>query len=182
MKTMTIKPAANCLLALVILVAIEGPVFGALHPNHVSLAEIEFDVKRGSFEISLCVWPEDLEKAISEINKSPTPLTSENLKEFVPKYLSGKLFIRSQGQSLNEGSSIRWVGAEIGVQKAWLYFELKPEDPGQFDGTSPIEIENKMFFELYDDQVNHVKFRKKNGRVAWNECSHSTPVRQFEIQ
>ncbi len=93
------------------------------HPNHTSLAEIEFNTKTGRFEVSLCVWPEDLEKALEKMVEETLKLNEDNVKEHVPKYLRNNFKLVGADSS---AWTIRWVGAEIDVKKTWLYFEMVP--------------------------------------------------------
>ena len=139
----------------------------AVHPNHVSLTEIEFNPKTGNLEVSLRVWPEDLEKVIAKLKGEPTKLDHKILKELMPGYLKEKFVVRpiqdsqleSDGPSKQEPLSIRWVGAEIEVATAWLYFEV------QTSGSKPDwEIDNKIFCELNDDQLNYISARSRNLR------------------
>ncbi len=48
----------------------------AAHPDHVSLTEIEWNAKTGNFEVAICLWPEDLEKALCEQEQKPINLDS----------------------------------------------------------------------------------------------------------
>ena len=46
----------------------------AAHPYHVSRAEIQYNASRGTFEVALCVWPADLEKAVGQMQKKAIDL------------------------------------------------------------------------------------------------------------
>ena len=41
----------------------------ASHPFHVSSAEIEYNQNRETFEVAICLWPEDLAKAVSKMEQ-----------------------------------------------------------------------------------------------------------------
>ena len=81
-----------------------SPAFGAIHPNHVSLTEIEFNQKSGSFEVSLCVWPEDLATIVSQLNKKPIALTDESVAQHFPRYLKEKFLVCPDFGSGNRAS------------------------------------------------------------------------------
>ena len=56
---------------------------------------------------------------------------------------------------------ISWVGMDAGVDSAWLYFEARlPASP---DG---LRLRNRFLFDLFDDQINLVNFKTKEGRTA----------------
>lgn len=60
----------------------------ASHPYHVSLTEIEWNDDSGSFEVALCVWPADLEKALSlqagrPVNLDDDPELDQLLNDYI---------------------------------------------------------------------------------------------------
>lgn len=135
----------------------------ASHPFHVTRAEIEYNSQRKAFEVALCVWPEDLAKAISKMEKRSIDIDaiSETKRdELFKKYVAQSFrFIPSQAEKTDKtkkpsGADIRWVGSEIKVKQGWLYFEVDAKG----DATN-WSIENEMFFELNDDQMNHLQIR-----------------------
>lgn len=131
----------------------------ASHPYHVSMAEIEYNPTRKTFEIALCVWPEDLQKAVSKMeNKSFNidSATEKDRDELFKKYVAQKFrFLpsnKTEKDSEPTPASIRWVGSELSIKKGWLYFEV--DGKAASDGW---RIENQMFFELNEDQLNLVQ-------------------------
>jgi len=142
-------------------------VFGdsaiASHPFHVTRAEVEYNSARKTFEVALCVWPEDLEKAVSKIEKRTIDIDtiSETKRdELFKKYVAQSFrFIPEQADKEKKpvAADIRWIGSDINVKQGWLYFEV--------DAKSDVanwSIENEMFFELNEDQMNHLQIR--NGK------------------
>ena len=66
---------------------------------------------------------------------------------------------RAEGQDesnsdKNVAKSLRWVGHERDLKKAWLYFEISGDK-----AVHQWKIENQVFFELNEDQLNHVDFK-----------------------
>lgn len=133
----------------------------ASHPYHVSLAEIEYNPTRKTFEVALCVWPEDLQKSVSQMEKRPVFIDTETEKdrdELFKKYVAQK-FLFLPSEKAEEGgeltsASIRWVGSELTLKKCWLYFEVDGKT-----ASGGWSIENQMFFELNDDQLNLVQVK-----------------------
>ena len=133
----------------------------ASHPYHVSHAEVNWNEASGNFEVALCVWPADLEKALKgDTGKSVDLDEVENLDQLLEAYIGKKFRITSsdgQGDSNSEkapASSIRWVGHERDLKKAWLYFEISGDKT-----VRKWKVENRVFFELNEDQLNHVDFK-----------------------
>ncbi len=133
----------------------------ASHPYHVSHAEVNWNETSGNFEVALCVWPADLEKALKgDTGKSVDLDEVENLDQLLEAYVGKKFRITSANGQADSNSekpvapSIRWVGHERDLKKAWLYFEISGDKT-----IRKWKIENRVFFELNEDQLNHVDFK-----------------------
>ncbi len=139
----------------------------AEHPHHASFAEVEWNAESGKLEVALSVWPPDLEHAISLMRDRPATLeTVRNLDRVLQEYVA-QTFTVSSRQSARH--AIRWVGHEITVQEAWLYFEIEMNPRmTEFDS---VRISNRLFFEFNPSQLNHVCLRV-NSRI---ERSLSSP-------
>jgi len=128
------------------------------HPFHVSVAEMEFNPQSGCLEVSLRVWPEDLEKALRQKTGKPVDLDSDpQVDKLIFAYLQNKIEVQDP-----EGKKypLRWIGKELEIKQAWLYFEVKTlREPDDFT------YSNRLFFELQDDQINMFHLRL-NGRRA----------------
>ncbi len=130
----------------------------ASHPYHVSNAEVNFNAKTGNFEVALCVWPADLEKAIGIQQQTTIDLDkTEDLDDLMKSYVSKRFLVRPSGPKIDQTSvqtkpNIRWVGHERNLKKAWLYFEVECGN-----SNSSWTIENRVFFELNEDQLNQLE-------------------------
>lgn len=133
------------------------------HPYHVSNAEVNWNPKSGNFEVALCVWPADLERALAQDLQRSIDLDKvENLDSLILAYVEKRFLIRPAGTPeshagvspdvASDATTIRWVGQEHNLKTAWLYFEVQGGKQGP-----QWTIENRMFFELNDDQLNHVE-------------------------
>ena len=154
----------------------------ASHPYHVSHAEVNWNANSGNFEVALCVWPADLEKALKgDTGKSVDLDKVEDLDQLLATYISKKFRItRAEGQDesnsdKNVAKSLRWVGHERDLKKAWLYFEISGDK-----AVHQWKIENQVFFELNEDQLNHVDFKYgKSAKVVISrlgQASHPIDV------
>lgn len=143
-----------------------------LHPYHVSLAEMELNSRTGNFEVSLCVWPADLEKALSRMTEKAIDLDkTDELEKLIAQYLEKRISFRSED---GEQAKIRYVGQELDLQKGWLYFEVQTKDAGK-----SWRFENHVFFELNDDQINHFNL-KIDDKLISEACTAQT--RSFDIK
>ncbi|MFT5304203.1 MAG: hypothetical protein ACI814_005028 [Mariniblastus sp.] len=146
-------------IAAIVLIAAVAPAIGwASHPYHVSNAEVNFNPKTGNLEVALCVWPTDLEQAIGTDPAKKIDLDkTDGLDELMHAYLKKTFLVRSTAalkdlQKKPTAAPIRWVGHERNLKSAWLYFEIECEK-----STTEWTIENRVFFELNDDQLNQLE-------------------------
>ena len=137
----------------------------ALHPGHLSLTEVEWNTKSNSLEFSVCVWPEDVSSAIEKQKKVTIEKADQSADELFLAYLKKRLFVATNKKSAPV-LPIRWVGVEHGDKKTWVYFQVNLE--GALDGG--LRLENRLFFDLHDEQVNHVKFKHGN-QITWHSTS-----------
>ena len=196
------------------------------HPYHVSMAEVNWNPKTQKFEVALCLWPADLEKALARQTGRPIDLAKEpDVDRLIEAYVAKRFTIRSThrtadqtepqqptsdvpggdsssseiGDSQNgvvaaaeedepaseatptiqtvvitpaavapakdtpKPSKIKWYGHEADAKKAWLYFEVSG------DARANWSVENRVFFELNDDQLNHVQW-KGTGKTETLVC------------
>jgi len=152
---------------LLLAVALTGMCEAAIasHPFHVTRAEIEYNAKRQKFEVAICIWPEDLAKAVSKMEDRTVNIDTEsetNRDKLFAKYVAKKFRFTAKSDDANEkptAATIRWIGSELEVKQGWLYFEVDAKTTA-----ANWSIENRMFFELNDDQLNQVQVR--NGKLV----------------
>ena len=145
------------------------------HPYHVSLAEIEYNEQTGNFEVSLCVWPADLERALAQMTESPVDLDStENLDQLIANYLEQTFQFRSAQENV---APIRFVGKELDLKQGWLHFEVQTAGDNTNDPPAANEwtLNNRVFFELNEDQSNQCNLKTKTEIIS-SACTHSSPA------
>ncbi|MGH9844839.1 MAG: DUF6702 family protein [Blastocatellia bacterium] len=131
------------------------------HKFHVSVAAIEFNSKAQSVEVVLRVYADDLENALSQHAKRTVkldPAKSREAGEVVMAYLRSQFELKT---AAGKPVKFTWVGLEAQVDMFWLYFEGKA--PGGLAGT---QLKNRVFCELFDDQVNIVNAKQQGKQVG----------------
>lgn len=165
MKTRTrIISALAGALALLVSLPASGANFAPPHKVHVSVTNLEFNRKSGNLELSVRVFTDDLENALSRsagrrISIDPATMSkTPELADLAASYLSRALEIRNrQGRLLK----LAWDGIEGQADVYWLY--LQARQPAGIEG---LQLRNRIFFELFDDQVNIVNARNGSRRVG----------------
>ncbi len=110
---------------------------------------MQYDSKERLFEISVRVFTDDFEKALSEDSNSKVHLTETDKNDpLVEKYIRSHFaYVNPQKQT----KSFSYVGHEIEADANWLYLEMPYTEP--FRGGL---MKQNLLMELFDDQVNMV--------------------------
>ncbi len=103
------------------------------HPFHSSTTEIEWNASSGKFEVAMRLRIADLEDALSAIQKRRVNVeTDPDRERFVKAYLQKHFSI---GRRKGETCLLHWVGMELELHDAWVYFEAevpgKPPQPAE---------------------------------------------------
>lgn len=132
------------------------PPDAGAHPQHDSMARAH--IRGGRLEVALRVTPEDLEEALTHAGGKRISLErTKDVDRLIRQYLERHFSVHSGGKRRR----LTWVGKEVSVTEAWLYFEIAL--PG---GPAGHRIRNTMFFEVAPTQVNTVQVsRGREGRT-----------------
>ncbi|MGE0886327.1 MAG: DUF6702 family protein [Blastocatellales bacterium] len=134
------------------------------HKIHVSVAQIEFDQKSQSVEVVIRVYADDLENALSQHAKRQIkidPATAnkdKRINEAVIAYLRDNFELKSKA---GRPVKLAFTGMEWQVDMFWLYVEGK-----MLTGLDGSQLRNRIFFELFDDQVNIVNTKIQNRQIG----------------
>ena len=142
------------------------------HPNHISIAEMQYNAKSGKLEIALRAWPVDLEKSLRISTGSYVDLDkTENVDALLTGYLQ-KAFVVKQKEG--KPLTIEWVGKEIGLKHAWLYFQIPVAS------LENLEFSNRVCFEAERTQTNTILFKHNKQRMTL-ECTQQKPASTLEL-
>lgn len=124
------------------------------HKFYLSLSQVEYNSETKTLEVALKVFTHDLERCVGRQFRESLQLAEQNehpkSDSLIVEYLKDKL----QFYCNQEPQPYRWVGKEIIVDDTWLYFEI-PFDCPSSEG---LKITNRIFFEVFDEQLNMMKF------------------------
>lgn len=109
---------------IVICVSLQTTVLA--HRSHTSVAEVEWNSDSNAFEVAMRLHIADLEDAISVQQNSKFRIEgSDNAEASVRDYLRNRFRIK-KGRVAFE--TIKWVGMELELHDAWVYFEVSAND------------------------------------------------------
>lgn len=125
----------------------------ALHPFHTSLTEIQYNAREKSLEITIRLFTDDLETALTKLNNGQKIMIggkNDNSNAVLSKYIQQHFAIITPQK---QKKPINILGKEIEGDATWVYVEV-PESAIVKDHT----IYNDLMQELFDDQTNLVNF------------------------
>lgn len=138
------------------------PLAGAAaHESHVAIAEIQWNEESGKLEVALRVRPEDLEEALTRMLRAEPRVnldTYEDVDRHIADYLRPRFTLSLAGKR----QKLHWVGKEVDLRHAWLYFELDAE---RFEQAT---LGCTVLMDILPDQLNTVLLRQGRQRVSFD--------------
>ena len=141
-----------CILAGILLSTGSAGVLPA-HKFYVSLTEIHCRAERGTIEVSMRIFPDDLDRAIRAITGTTphiaTKMEHDSADAWIAAYLESSFHL-----TLNDIEvRFNYLGKEPEGGAIWCFLEAElPDHSGQ------VTIENRVLTEIYEDQKNIVQF------------------------
>jgi hypothetical protein len=122
---------------------------GAYHAFHTSLAQIQYNGKAKVLEVSLRVFTDDLELALTKTNNRTIKLDESAqfdapIEAYVRKYFG---IVDEKGQKL----AMSYIGREFEADATWIYLEIPFAE-----NASELKLQNAILTEVFDDQTNVV--------------------------
>ncbi len=126
---------------------------GAYHKFYVSLTEIRCFQDSSEIEISMRIFPDDLDRAIemrTGINPHiTTEIEYEKTDEWISEYLGAYFKLWINGKPV----PCRYIGKEPDGNAVWCYIEgTMKEHPVR------VRVENRILMEAFEDQKNIIQF------------------------
>ena len=121
---------------------------------------MQYDKPGKSFQISIRIFTDDLEKGISEDNSKRIFSIKNNDQNnpFIERYIR-KHFILTSTQKKAE---VQYLGKEEEADATWIYLEIPfSENPEGW------KLQNTILMEVFDDQVNMTNVKTTAGRKTF---------------
>jgi hypothetical protein len=129
----------------------------AAHKFYTSLARVEYNAGEKSVEITLRIFADDLELALTRRAGGEVRLDrTKDAGRLVLAYLRDTFEIKNRD---GETKVLKWVGMELRAGVAWLYVEAEMPE-----GLSGARLRDHVLFELFAEQVNTVSVRYPGAR------------------
>ena len=125
----------------------------AVHAFHTSLTEIQYNAKEKSLEISIRMFTDDLETALTKFNNGQKVMIggkNDNSDVVLSKYIQQHFAIISPQK---QKKPLSFIGKELEGDATWIYVEMPNSQ--DFKGYF---LYNNLMQEMFDDQTNLVNF------------------------
>jgi hypothetical protein len=130
----------------------------AAHKFYTSLARVEYNAEGKSVEVSLRVFADDLELALTRRAGRRVSLDrTEDADRLVLAYLRDTFEIKNRDGATK---ALKWVGMELRSGVALIYVEAEMPE-----GLAGARLRDQLLFELYEKQVNTVSVRYPGARA-----------------
>jgi hypothetical protein len=139
-----------------VLLAVAGCLMGSrpltLHDFHASVTQMQYNPQEKTFEISIRIFTDDLEKTLAKEtgNRMDLSVKAKNdpvLEKYVRAHFT---YLNSQRQP----KSFNYVGHDVEDDANWIYLEMPYDEP--FQGGV---MRQNVLMEMFDDQVNMVNLQ-----------------------
>jgi hypothetical protein len=123
------------------------------HDFHTSVTRMDFNPTEKSFEISIRVFTDDLERALSDDNKGQKfTLTDQDKNDAAVERYIRKHFALISPQNLKKPYA--YIGKEREADATWIYVEIPFKEP-----LSGFSLQNDVLLDTFDDQTNLVNIK-----------------------
>ena len=131
------------------------------HAFHTSITEMRYNSKGKSFEISLRVFTDDLEKTLSANNQNKKFVIENTDKNdsFIEQYVR-KHFVVTTPK--NQKLIYQYIGKEKEGDATWIYLEMPVNE--SIKGS---KIQNSMLMDSFDDQTTIVNIFVNNDKKSY---------------
>ncbi|WP_207503505.1 DUF6702 family protein [Telluribacter humicola] len=130
----------------------------AIHEYHVSVTQMQYNPAQKALEISIRVFTDDLEKALSVENSNRRFVVNNTDQNdpFVEKYLRKSFVLMDAKQQVR---NFQYVGKEQEADATWIYLEVPAA--GSLEGWA---LQNNLLMDVFSDQMNMLNLKLPTGK------------------
>ena len=132
--------------------------FASAHKFHLSFTQIAYNAQAKMVEITMRVFADDLESALSQRSGKAIKLNHKDAATLVAAYLRETLELKGRNGQVKK---LTWIGMEPKADVVFLYLKAKMPD-----GIAGAQLRQRVFFELFEDQVNQVLLKSGSAKSS----------------
>jgi len=139
-------------------------LMGLKHPFYLSVTDLKYNEREATLQGSVKIFVNDLEDALTKINKKPVDLIHPKDAAATNKMLFGYLETHLEISLNSKKYEYYFIGFEREQEAVWLYIEIK-----KCPLPKKVEIKNSILYDFLKEQSNivHMEVRgeKKSSKV-----------------
>ena len=144
---------------LAVALAALAPPSALAHKFHASLAEVEYVPSTHVVEISIRVFPDDLEEALAKRTRKKVRLdATPDVDQLAEEYVRSAFVLSDPSKGVLD---LHWVGMETKADSAWIYVQATSDA-----GLEGVRLHDRVFFDLFPDQVNTVNVKQGSAEAT----------------
>jgi hypothetical protein len=134
--------------------------YALVHDFHSSITQLEYNPKQKLYEISISLFRDDLELALSQATKQKISLEkAESKASLLEAYIRKNFKLKTKTVNLN----YHFIGTETDEPSVWIYLELKA-NPAQ---VKSLTAQVSSLTEIFSDQTNIVNILEPNAKRSY---------------
>ena len=149
---------------LLLLLFVINPDSVCLHDFHLSKCIVEYDEEKEMIQISMQLFIDDLESALSQLGANDlfigTEKEHEDTDDYISQYINQGFQIEIDETAMD---SLSYIGKEVSEDLAsvWCYLEIL-----EISEIDQLYIKNGILQETFSDQKNIVKIIGPNNQIS----------------
>ncbi len=148
------------------------------HDFHMSKSDFHYKTQQNSIQMTVHIFIDDLELAISDNTSVELKLFSKNEAEasdsLINNYLLEQLLINLDGERMIP----QYLGREMSDDLSGIWIYLEGSDLKPFKNC---RIENRILLETFDDQQNIINLKVDNKLKAFHILDRKDRFKNIEI-
>ncbi len=140
----------------ILLLIVLFPISSFSHKFYTSIAQVEYNAQTKSAEVILNLFWDDMEVAISGLQKENISIGHPNFSIHLSNYLKNHFQLKDKKNQVKDFS---FIGFEINSITMTVYFEIPAPE-----GLNALELTNRVLIREFKDQTNIVNFISDKGR------------------
>lgn len=149
--------------------------FSSLHEFYVSLTELRYNANSSRLEVSMRIFPDDLDRALFEMYGLETHLATRMEPEVADSLVSNYLRLHFRVEVDGEPVTFSYLGKEPESNALWCYMESVP-----LSSPHSMKIRNTILMDEFEEQVNIIQAYSGD----WNKgllLTRNSPEDELEI-
>ena len=148
--------------SLILSILLSSGMIQSIHPIYISNTEIKYNSSSETYQLSVKIFADDLEKVLEKKYKENIELATDRehpkTKQYLTEYLKSNLLIYADNKDL----AYTYIGHESGDKSEmfamFIYLETK-----KCKKSSQIKIKNSILLKDISTQLNFISFFSSNG-------------------